>query len=339
MQRARQSVYWPGMTNDVRNVVRTCKECQVYQSSQQRELMVQDPQPFRPGEAIAVDFFSCDGREYLVIMDKYSNWPEIYDFTRGVSTEDTVLRLLALSTTIGTPSRLTSNNGPQFKSEEFKQFCKSWGIEHDPSSPYHHEANGYAEAAVKSMKNLVKKICPGKTVKNERFFKALLEYRNIPRKDGLSPAQRLLGRPTRTKLPAHPVIYKKDIRDKIQEADRLAVKLRERSKDQHDRRARKLEQLEPGTVVRVQHHLTKRWDLNGTVMEVKPRGRSYLVRSETGRLYSRNRKFIRPYFPSEDKDNNLKRAGSDAGNRSAGCGRCTHRAKKCDPQKSKNDYV
>ncbi len=142
MQRARQTVYWPEMTNDVRNVVKALKECQVYQPSQQREPLLHDQQPTRPGEAIAVDFFSCEGREYLVITDKYSSWPEIYDFTRGMSTEDTVLRLLAWSMTIGAPNRLTSDNGPQFKSEEFKEYCKRWGIEHDPSSPYHHEANG-----------------------------------------------------------------------------------------------------------------------------------------------------------------------------------------------------
>ncbi len=50
--------------------------------------------------------------EYLVITDKYSGWPEIYDFTRGASTEDTVLRLLARSTTITAPKRLTSDNRP-----------------------------------------------------------------------------------------------------------------------------------------------------------------------------------------------------------------------------------
>ncbi len=46
----------------------------------------------------------------------------------------------------------------------------------------------------------------------------------------------------------------------------------------HDCKARKLVDLTPGTVVRVQHHLTKRWDLIGKIMEVKLRGRSYLVR-------------------------------------------------------------
>ncbi|QQP54124.1 Enzymatic polyprotein [Caligus rogercresseyi] len=41
------------------------------------------------------------------------------------------------------------DGGPQFKGEAFKEFCRRWGILHDPSSPYHHIANGYAEAAVK----------------------------------------------------------------------------------------------------------------------------------------------------------------------------------------------
>ncbi len=68
----------------------------------------------------------------------------------------------------------------------------------------------------------------------------------------------------------------------------------------------KLKQLEPGTMVRVQHHLTMRWDLIGTITEVKPRGPSYRVRSEAARLCWRNRKFIMKYFLSdEDKDDNL----------------------------------
>ncbi len=126
-------MYWPGITKDVRNVVKTCKTCQVYQPNKQRQPLVQDPQPSQPGVVIVEDFLSCDGREYLVVMDKYSGWPEIYYFTRSVSTEDMMLRLLAWSTTIGTPNRLTSDNGLQFKSKEFKEYCKNWGIEHNPS--------------------------------------------------------------------------------------------------------------------------------------------------------------------------------------------------------------
>ncbi len=108
-----------------------------------------------------------------------------------------------------------------------------------------------------------------------------------PKKEGLSPAQRLFRRPTRTKLSAHPVVFKKDIQDKIRETDQLAVRLREKANELHvhDSKARKLVDLSPGMVMGVLHHLMKRWDLIGKIMEVKSRGRSQLVRWETGRLY------------------------------------------------------
>ncbi len=99
------------------------------------------------------------------------------------------------------------------------------------------------------------------------------------------------------------------------------MRLRKKAKEQHDSKACKLVELRPGAVVRVQHHHTKRWDLIGTIMEVKPRERSYLVRTETGRLYWKNTKFIGPYFPSEeDKDIDPKRASSETGKEDNGQG-------------------
>jgi hypothetical protein len=63
------------------------------------------------------------------------------------------------------------------------RICKKWGIYHDPSSPYHHVANGYAEAAVKGMKSLVKKAAGGNT-KNVDFMRGLIAFRNTPRSMG-----------------------------------------------------------------------------------------------------------------------------------------------------------
>jgi transposase InsO family protein len=295
LARARQCVYWPGLENDVRNVIGTCKECALYGQSQQKEPLIQDEPPTRPGEAIAMDLFHHSGKEYLVITDKFSGWPDIYEFrgNNGVSTEQVTKAILQWAKTLGVPNRITSDNGPQFKSNEFREFCGKWGICHDPSSPYHHIANGYAEAAVKSMKALVKKICPGKSISTSAFFHAMLEYRNTPRKDGLSPAQRIFGRPTRTRLPLHPVTFHRSIQDLIRKADRKAVQLRSEIKKKYDITAKTLSILEVGDIVRVQHQTTKKWDLIAKIMEIKPRKRSYLLKSETGRLYWRNRRFIR----------------------------------------------
>ncbi|XP_059096790.1 uncharacterized protein K02A2.6-like [Tigriopus californicus] len=138
-----------------------------------------------------MDLFHHAGREYLVIRDKYSGWAEVYDCGRGVSTEDVCQHILAWCMQLGVPRRLASDGGPQFKSKEFAEFCTTWGIKHDPSSPHHHESNGFAEDMVKSMKRMVQRIAPNGKIGTPGFFNAMLEYRNTPRKEGVSPAQRL----------------------------------------------------------------------------------------------------------------------------------------------------
>ncbi|QQP41149.1 Transposon Tf2-6 polyprotein [Caligus rogercresseyi] len=224
--------------------VKGCDDCATHKASQAKEPLVQDEQPSRPGEAVAADLFLYEGREYLVITDKYSGWPEVYDCGKsGVNTKDVEKAIARWMAALGVPVRLTTDGGPQFKGEAFKEFCRRWGILHDPSSPYHHIANGYAEAAVKSMKSLVKKVSPD--VRSSKFFKALLTYRNTPRSDGLSPAERLYGRPARTSLPAHPVVYNRTDRDRVIKADRKAVSLR--AKAAYDVGSKELSELRSET--------------------------------------------------------------------------------------------
>ena len=284
---------------------------------------MQDVRPSRPGEAIAADLFSHEGREYLVITDKYSGWPEVTDCGKtGVNTKFVARAIARWMAALGVPVRMTTDGGPQFKSEEFGDFCRKWGICHDPSSPYHHIANGYAEAAVKSMKNLVVKV--SLDVKSEDFSKALLSYRNTPRKDGLSPAVRLLGRPARTSLPAHPVVLNWTDRAMIRAADRKALELRAKAKAAYDVRAKELKELAIGDVVRIQHATTKKWDLIAEVVDIDSRRRSYHVKSETGRLYWRNRRFLKVYTPPE-----LEPAEQDSGQDQEENVRRSKRAKRC----------
>ncbi|XP_055861303.1 uncharacterized protein K02A2.6-like [Biomphalaria glabrata] len=95
----------------------------------------------------------------------------------------------------GVPKVCISDFGPQFSSAEFTAFMKAWGVHHLKSSPGHHQSNDKAEAAVKILKNLMKK---SKESKSDAY-EALLEFRNTPRQDtNLSPAQMLFGRATRS---------------------------------------------------------------------------------------------------------------------------------------------
>ena len=54
------------------------------------------------------------------------------------------------------------------------------------------------------MKKLLQNSWNGRALDDEKFCRSLLQYCNTPsRKDGLSPAQKLLGHPVQDILPAH----------------------------------------------------------------------------------------------------------------------------------------
>ena len=50
------------------------------------------------------------------------------------------------------PEVLCCNNSPQYASAQFTEFCTTWGITHETSSPYYLQLNGFAGACVKSIK-------------------------------------------------------------------------------------------------------------------------------------------------------------------------------------------
>ena len=98
----------------------------------------------------------------------------------------------------GVPKVLVSDCGPQYTSATVSRFTEHWGIRHVRSSPGHHQANGKAEAAVKVVKNMMKRCL----IDHEDQYKALLELRNTPRQNGESPAKVMFQRDTRTLLPS-----------------------------------------------------------------------------------------------------------------------------------------
>ena len=90
-----------------------------------------------------------------MIVDAYSKWPEIIPM-QSTTTNCTIKALMKVFCTHGIPERLVSDNGPQFTSEEFADFCKANGISHTFSPPYHPSTNGEAERFVQTFKRNMK---------------------------------------------------------------------------------------------------------------------------------------------------------------------------------------
>jgi len=85
--RARLSLYWPGIENDIDNVIQSCKRHQDSLPSNCKEPMVSKPKPSRPFQQIAIDFCSYGGHQFLIIVDCFTDWPEIVPMRTNTSTQ------------------------------------------------------------------------------------------------------------------------------------------------------------------------------------------------------------------------------------------------------------
>ena len=80
---ARDLVFWPGMSAEIRQYVEQCATCAAYSDRQPAEPLVMRPVPDRPFSQVATDIFTLSGRDYLITADCYSNFIEM-DYLRSL---------------------------------------------------------------------------------------------------------------------------------------------------------------------------------------------------------------------------------------------------------------
>lgn len=301
LRRARECVFWPSMHPEIKMMIMQCPICNSQSKSQQKEsLMNHDAsESMWPFQKVGVDLMTMNNRDFLVMVDYNSNFWEV-DELKTTKSSEVIRKLRAHFSRYGAPSVLVSDNGPQFYCEEFSEFMKKWDIEHRTSSPGHPKSNGMVESAVKNAKKIISRALQDGTDPHI----AILEYRNTPQADGMSPAQKFLGRRTRGILPTtaslmqprgiDPEMYKTMRR--IKNAKAAAY---------YDRYSKDLEALEEGECVRIKPMTlgNKVWK-KGTVSK-RLDERSYEVDTEDGTL-RRNRVYLRKTNEANDeqKDKN-----------------------------------
>ena len=189
IRRARDLVYWPGISKEIRQFVESCESCARHATKQQQETLYLHPVPDRPWAKVGTDIFTIHGRNYLVTVDYFSNFYEI-DFLPDTVADTVISKLKYHFARHGIPDVLISDNGPQYTAESFTEFARKWEFCHERISPGHSQANGAAEAAVKDAKKMMKRCL---SEKSDPYL-GLLNVRNTPT-EGLntSPVQRLFG--------------------------------------------------------------------------------------------------------------------------------------------------
>ena len=293
-KRARASIYWPGINNEIVMMINNCDKCQESRPSQTAEPMVEEPIPERIFQDVSADYFSIGQKEFLIIVDRLSNWPVVFTYNRGeTKTKSLIHSFRKYFADVGIPERLRTDSGPQFRSREFRKFLEKYHVKHEMSTPYHHEANGHAEAGVKAMKKLIMKTTKNGNLNSDEFCHGLLEYRNTPSSRGESPASIVFGCNLKSLIPVHHEHFDRKWKSILDSTDQKFAEEKLKSKKYHDRGTRSLEEIKMGVDVRLQNPITNRWDEVGEVVG-KGKFRAYLIKFPSGRLKWRNRKFIKP---------------------------------------------
>ena len=198
---ARSHIWWPKLDDDVEHLAKSCYSCAQLNPNPPKAPLHSWEWPERAWQRIHIDYAGPFlNRNWLIIVDAHSEFPVVVPMA-GTSASDTVLALYAVFAEHGLPEQLVSDNGGQFISAEFAQFCSALGISHIRMSAYHASTNGKAERFVRTFKEGMTAMKSETGTVEFKLSKFLFRYRTTPHSTtGRTPAELLYGRKLRTAL-------------------------------------------------------------------------------------------------------------------------------------------
>lgn len=155
---ARQYLWWPKLDDEIEMYAKNCESCLLFSSSPNKARLSKLPKTSKVFEIIHLDFLGpFKGHTYLIITDAFSKWVEVFKMDKS-DTRNTLNKLRECIARFGLPDLIFSDNGTQFTSEEFTEFCNKNGIRFQTSPPGHRESNGADENSVKTFKRSLSKL-------------------------------------------------------------------------------------------------------------------------------------------------------------------------------------
>lgn len=205
---ARSYIWWPKMDESIEILISQCSTCQKTRNAPAKTVPHSWIKSSNPWSRLHLDFAGpFQGKEFLILIDAYSKWPEI-KIMNSTNSSAIINVLRDIFATHGLPDILVTDNGTNLKSQEMENFLTRNGIRHILTPPYHPSSNGQIEREVETVKQKLRQLRGGDW--NTRLSRILLCLRTTPHSTtGLSPAELLMNRRPKILLdklhPAHVV--------------------------------------------------------------------------------------------------------------------------------------
>ena len=197
--RAKETVYWPGINEQLEQLLLNCQLCLKYSRSKDKNMphtALDHEIPPVPWSKVASDIFHYESKSYLLVVDYTSRFPIVREI-RSMSAQHIAEHFRLIFSDYGWPDTLVSDNGPCYDAEMFTSLMKEYIVNHIASSPHYLQSNRLAEKFVQIVKNLFHKAKDEAT----NIYKCLMIYCNTPLASmSKSPMQMLQQRSARSQL-------------------------------------------------------------------------------------------------------------------------------------------
>ncbi|XP_058827416.1 uncharacterized protein K02A2.6-like [Topomyia yanbarensis] len=202
--RLRDRVWWPGMDKDTKKVVKDCEGCRLVGKPSLPEPMRRRRMPSEPWIDVAMDFLGLlpSGDYLLVIVDYFSRYKEIC-IMKKITSEETIKQTEPIFVRQGYPRTITLDNGREFISKEFEDYCRIKNITLNHTVPYWPQANGEVE---RQNSSLLKRLKISHALHRDwkvDLLQYLLMYNTTPHSTtGKTPTELLRNKTIRSKIPS-----------------------------------------------------------------------------------------------------------------------------------------
>jgi cleavage and polyadenylation specificity factor subunit 1 len=191
-----KNYYWPTMQRDIHRWCRSCGDCQRNKISRHTRTPIgrfPDANRFERVHTDIVVLPEVDGYRYVVsFIDRATRWVESKALKRTEAVDVAEAFIEVWVSRHGVPLQLTSDRGPQYRSQLFKEICKILGVDSVKTTSYNPRSNGIVERMQRRLKAGLR--CRGQNWIHDLPFILLGLRTAVHEETKVSPAELTFGR-------------------------------------------------------------------------------------------------------------------------------------------------
>lgn len=249
--------------------------------------------PLGPWVDVAMDLLGpLPSNDYLlVLIDYYSRYKEV-KMTKVITSAQIIKILKEIFSRLGYPVSITADNGKQFVSEEFREYCRECNIRLYNTVPYWPQMNGEVE---RQNRDILKRLRISQIERKdtkECLYEYLMMYNSTPHSvTGRTPSELFFQRQNRDKIPSLESTSEKINDSDVRDRDRIQKEI---GKEFGDRKRKAVDsEIMEGDKVYVKNmektnKLTSNFNQTQYTVGSTNGGDCVVRNDETGQSYRRN---------------------------------------------------